>query len=105
MLKLKHLITFGALALMLIATSGGLAGKTKNGEKLLESGRLAEAHGDWDAALGFYEKAFALDPQNTSYMAAMRKARFEVGQVHVHRGRRRAKRANTKRRCASSRKV
>src|SRR5262249_12530148 len=86
MLKLKHLITFFVMALMLVATSGEMTAKTKKGDKLLEQGRLAEAKGDWDTALSLYEQAWTIDPQNTAYMASMRRARFEAGQMHINLG-------------------
>ena len=86
MLKIKSFLCFGAMALALVAWPGDAAAKSKKGDKYLNDGRIAEAKGDWDTALDLYEKAFAEDPTNTSYMIAMRKARFEAGQRHVDLG-------------------
>jgi general secretion pathway protein D len=86
MLKRRYLLSLCGVALALLALTGDVAARTRKGDALLNEGRLAEAKGDWDAALDLYERAFALDPQNTTYMLAMREARFEAGQMHVDRG-------------------
>lgn len=86
MLNMKQLLSFSCIGLTFFALTGDLAGKTRKGDKLLNDGRIAEARGDWDAALDLYEKAFELEPTNTAYMIAMRRARFETGQKHVDLG-------------------
>jgi general secretion pathway protein D len=86
MLNMKQLLSFSCVCLLLFALTGDLAGKTRKGDKFLNDGRIAEAKGDWDTALDLYEKAFELEPANTAYMIAMRRARFEAGQKHVDRG-------------------
>ena len=86
MLKIKHILPLCGVALALLALTGDVAAKTRKGDKLLLQGRLAEDKGNWDAALELYEQAFGEDPSNTSYMIAMRKARFEAGQMHVDLG-------------------
>jgi general secretion pathway protein D len=86
MLKQKYLLSSFAVALALLMVSGDISARTRKGDKLLAQGRIAEDKGDWDTALDFYEKAYAEEPSNTSYMIAMRKARFQAGQKHVDLG-------------------
>ena len=69
-----------------LAGAAVLEAKTRKGEKLLRDGKAAEAKGDWDTALGLYEQAVDQDPQDTGYLIAMRRARFEAGQRHVDQG-------------------
>src|SRR5712691_8653751 len=76
-------MTVGALAL---ATAGALDAKTKKGEKLLRDGKAAEQKQDWDKALELYEQAVNEDPNDTSYLIAMRRARFQAGQKHIDLG-------------------
>ncbi len=83
-----HLRAFAGFVLGLSVLAGAVAleAKTRKGEKLLRDGKAAEARGDWDAALGLYEQAVDQDPQDTGYLIAMRRARFEAGQRHVDLG-------------------
>jgi general secretion pathway protein D len=83
-----HLRAFAGFVLGLSVLAGAVAleAKTRKGEKLLRDGKAAEAHGDWDVALGLYEQAVDQDPQDTGYLIAMRRARFEAGQRHVDLG-------------------
>jgi general secretion pathway protein D len=74
------------LGLSLLAGAVALQAKTRKGEKLLRDGKAAEAKGDWDAALEFFEQAVDQDPTDTAYLIAMRRARFEAGQKHVDQG-------------------
>ena len=87
-MKKHHLRIFMGIVLGLSALAGAAAlqAKTRKGEKLLRDGKLAEATGDWDTALGLYEQAVEQDPQDTGYLIAMRRARFEAGQRHVNQG-------------------
>lgn len=57
--------------------------RTRKGEKLLKEGRLAEAKRDFDTALELYEQALVSDPQDTGYLLAVRRVRFQAGQAHV----------------------
>ena len=82
-MKRQHLFVIG---LVLLVMCLGMQAKTRKGDKLLRDGRTAEAKGDWDTALQFYEQALDQDPADTAYLAAMRKARFETGQKHVDAG-------------------
>ncbi len=82
-MKRKHLFVIG-LVLALVCLS--LQAKTRKGDKFLRDGRAAEARGNWDTALQFFEQAMDQDPTDAGYMAAMRKARFETGQKHVDTG-------------------
>jgi general secretion pathway protein D len=88
MMKTNHLRAFFGIVLGLSVLAGApaLQAKTRKGEKLLRDGKLAEAKGDWDTALGLYEQAIEQDPQDTGYVIAMRRARFEAGQKHVNQG-------------------
>jgi general secretion pathway protein D len=86
-MKIKRLSVVGlTLVLALQGVEWPLLAKTKKGEKFLKDGRAAEARGDWEAALQLYEQAVGEDPSDASYLAAMRKARFEAGQKHVDAG-------------------
>ena len=87
MLNPKLLLTYSGTVLALLALTGSLEGRTRKGDKFLKDGRVAEAREDWDAALQLYERAVGEDPADTSYLIAMRKARFEAGQKHVDLGR------------------
>lgn len=87
MLKRQRLLTLFGVALALLTLTGDVSARNaRKGEKLLNLGRIAEAKGDWDTALELYEQAYAEDPMNTSFMIAMRTARFQAGQKHVDLG-------------------
>lgn len=63
-----------------------LDARTRKGDKLLKEGRLAEAKRDFDTALELYEQALVSDPQDTGYLLAVRRVRFQAGQAHVDAG-------------------
>jgi general secretion pathway protein D len=88
MMNTNYLRAFAGIVLGLSVLAGAavLEAKTRKGEKLLRDGKAAEAKGDWDTALGLYEQAVDQDPQDTGYLIAMRRARFEAGQRHVDQG-------------------
>jgi general secretion pathway protein D len=88
MMTKYHLRAFMGIAigLSVLAGAAALQGKTRKGEKLLRDGKVAEVKGDWDTALDLYEQAVDQDPQDTGYLIAMRRARFEAGQRHVNQG-------------------
>jgi len=71
-------------ALLLLATPVEAA--NRKAEKLLKEGRLAEAKRDFDKALDLYEQAVALDPEDAGYQLAVRRVRFQAGQLHFDRG-------------------
>jgi general secretion pathway protein D len=71
-----------SLAAILLVMAGSIEANRK-GDKFMKEGRAAEARGDWDAALQWYEQAVDQEPTNTGYLALMRRARFEAGQKHV----------------------
>lgn len=54
----------------------------------MKDGRLAEAKRDFDVALETYEQALATDPTDTGYLLAVRRVRFQAGQLHVDKGKR-----------------
>jgi general secretion pathway protein D len=62
--------------------------KTRKGDKLANEARVAEAAGDYDKALELDSQAVELDPSDPSYLLALRRVRFEVGNMHVKNGRR-----------------
>ncbi|MEJ5368140.1 MAG: cohesin domain-containing protein [Bryobacteraceae bacterium] len=75
--------TLTVLAMVLGAPAE--AGNRK-GDRLLNEGKKAEARGDLDTALDYYERALAADPTDASYMLHMRRARFAAAQRHVDLG-------------------
>ncbi len=80
-----HSIT-GILTLLLIL-AGGLPARTKKGDKIFEQGRRAETLKDYDKALELYEQALLTDPSDAFYDIAVRRIRFQAGQMHVSKGR------------------
>ncbi len=84
MRKMNHLaaiLTVLVLALGLPAEAGN-----RKGDKLLAEGRKAEARGEYDTALEFYERALAADPSDAAYLLHVRRARFVAAQRHVDLG-------------------
>jgi general secretion pathway protein D len=73
------------VALMLLP-GGGLEANNRKGDKLYKLGEQAEAHKDYDKALQYYQQALDLDPKETTYELAARRARAEAGQAHVEAG-------------------
>ena len=74
-----------ATALVLAFAAVGDA-RTRKGDKFLAEGALAESHKDWDAALDAYEKAIAEDSADVAYQIAIKRVRFQAGQMHVDAG-------------------
>src|SRR5580704_12613208 len=85
-MKKKHLRVLLAAVAAILLCLPGLEAKSKKGDGLLKQGQAAEAKGDWDAALGFYQKAVDESPSDATYMIAMRRARFQAGEKHVGAG-------------------
>ena len=69
----------------LLAIGLPLAAKSR-ADKYFNDGKAAEAKGDWDAALDLYLKALDLKPNDTEFMIAMRRARFQDGEKHIKAG-------------------
>jgi len=72
---------------LLLILAGDLPAKTRKGDKLLKEGQQAEAREEWDKALELYEQALLTDPSDAAYQIAVRRVRFQAGQMHVNRGR------------------
>src|SRR3984885_4114299 len=73
------------VALMLLP-GGSLEANNRKGDRLYKLGVQAEAHKDYDKALQYYQQALDIDPKETTYELAARRARFEAGQAHVEAG-------------------
>jgi general secretion pathway protein D len=84
-MKPKHLRGWLMIVALMLAASGADA-KTRKGDKLLRDGKAAELKQDWDKALDLYTQAVNEDPSDPGYLIAMRRARFEAGQIHVNIG-------------------
>src|ERR1051326_3153806 len=85
-LNQKYLRAVFAMAAALGLCLAPVAAKTRVGEKLLKQGQAAEAKGDWDTALRFYQQAVDETPTDPGYLIPMRRARFAAGQKHVEQG-------------------
>ncbi len=73
-------------SLFLCIGFGLLAGGCPKGQTDFNQGRKAETLQDYDAALGFYQKALRADPYNASYKIKLNQIRFEAGELHVKQG-------------------
>src|SRR5256885_7097364 len=51
-----------------------------------ERGRTAEKLKNWDQAVGEYQKALDVDPENMRYRIFLQRARLEASRVHFERG-------------------
>jgi len=64
-----------------------LAGCPGNkGKQAYKAGQRALDLQDYDAAVEYYGKALAADPQNAFYRIKLSQARFEAGQTHIRAG-------------------
>src|SRR5271168_2658271 len=59
---------------------------TRKGDKLLAQGKAAEAKGELDKALQFFEAAVAEDPTDPAYLLNTRRVRFLAADKHVKDG-------------------
>lgn len=82
-MNLSKLRVFAALFILLVPAAEA---RTRKGDKLLKQGQQAELRKDWDAAVQFYSQAVEESPNDSGYLIAMRKARFQSGQAHVDLG-------------------
>ena len=73
-------------SLFLCVGFGLLAAGCPKGNADFNQGRKAETLQDFDAALGFYQKALKADPYNANYKIKLNQIRFEAGQAHVKQG-------------------
>jgi general secretion pathway protein D len=85
-MKPKHLRGWLTIVVVMVGAVGALDGRTRKGDKLLRDGKTAELKQDWDKALDLYSQAVNEDANDPSYLIAMRRARFEAGQIHVNLG-------------------
>lgn len=72
--------------MLLLVPAGLLEASNKRGDKFFKLGEQAEAKKDFDKALEYFQKAVEQDQREPTYEVAMRRARFEAGQVHVDAG-------------------
>jgi general secretion pathway protein D len=73
-------------SLILCITFGLLAAGCPKGNSEFNQGRKAETLQDYDAALGYYQKALKADPYNANYKIKLNQIRFEAGELHVKQG-------------------
>src|SRR5467141_2255885 len=73
-------------SLFLCVSFGLLAAGCPKGNSDFNQGRKAETLQDYDAALGYYQKALKADPYNANYKIKLNQTRFEAGQVHIKQG-------------------
>ena len=60
--------------------------KNRKAERFFKDGQTAENKSDWDDALRLYQLAVDQEPKDPQYLIAMRRARFQAGQMHVENG-------------------
>jgi len=73
-------------SLVLCIGFGLLAAGCPKGNTEFSQGRKAETVQDYDAALGYYQKALKADPYNANYKIKLNQTRFEAGQAHIKQG-------------------
>src|SRR2546426_10582943 len=73
-------------SLFLCVSFGLLAAGCPKGNSDFNQGRKAETLQDYDAALGYYQKALKADPYNANYKIKLNQTRFEAGQAHIKQG-------------------
>jgi general secretion pathway protein D len=84
-MKHKYLRAMLALFALILLIAGALEAKSK-ADKIFELGQAAEQKQDWDKALDLYIQALDMKPNDAQYTIAMRRARFQSGQKHLHAG-------------------
>jgi general secretion pathway protein D len=75
-----------AVFVMVLLVGGMLQAKSGKGDKFFKEGQAAEMKQDWDHALELYQQALDEKPGDSGYTIAMRRARFQAGQMHVNLG-------------------
>ena len=73
-------------SLLLCVSFGLLAAGCPKGNSDFNQGKKAEIIQDYDAALGYYQKALKADPYNANFKIKLNQIRFEAGQFHVKQG-------------------
>src|SRR6267378_269973 len=73
-------------SLFLCIGFGLLAAGCPKGSTDFGQGKKAETLQDYDAALGYYQKALKADPYNANYKIKLNQTRFEASQAHVKQG-------------------
>jgi len=71
---------------LLLMPSGSLDANNRKGDKLYKLGVAAEERKDYDKALQYFQQALDIEPKETTYELAARRARFEASQAHVEAG-------------------
>ena len=66
--------------------AGLLAAGCPKGNPHYSDGRKAEDIQDYDAALAYYQKALAAEPNNANYRIKINQMRFEASESHVKKG-------------------
>ncbi len=72
--------------LILCVVAGLLAAGCPKGNQHYEDGRKAEDIQDYDAALAYYQKALAAEPNNAAFRIKMNQIRFEASESHIKKG-------------------
>jgi general secretion pathway protein D len=72
--------------LILCVVAGLLAAGCPKGNRHYEDGRKAEDIQDYDAALAYYQKALAAEPNNAAFRIKMNQIRFEASESHIKKG-------------------
>ena len=85
MRRFNHLVV-SVLAAALILPPAPALGKTRKGDRLRNDARAAEVAEDYDKALQLASQAVEEDPSDPSYILALRRIRFEAGNMHVKKG-------------------
>ena len=85
MRRFNHLVV-SVLAAVLILPPAPALGKTRKGDRLRNDARAAEVAEDYDKALQLASQAVEEDPSDPSYVLALRRIRFEAGNMHVKKG-------------------
>jgi general secretion pathway protein D len=83
----KYLRVFAAFLALILLAVWTLQAKP-NPDKLFKLGQAAEAKKDWDKALEYYLQALDAKPNDMGYNIAMRRARFQSGELHIGLGQR-----------------
>src|SRR5882724_10825661 len=73
-------------SLFLCVSFGLLTAGCPKGNSDFNQGKKAETLQDYDAALGYYQKALKADPYNANYKIKLNQTRFEASQVHIKQG-------------------
>jgi general secretion pathway protein D len=72
--------------LLIIVILGVFAAGCPKGNQDYSSARKAADSQDYDEAVEYFLKASKADPHNANYKIGLNQARFQAGQVHLHKG-------------------